>query len=259
MDIASYLSNQKTLLGDSMGAVDAPTTMTRYMGGHNRSNQPYVSGYHQIVVIPPAGLFDGSFGSSASFSSLGTNASSASKWLTSTCESFTPHSVTVNMVDLMGIGQVGSSFPVSKTVNREFTLGFREYRNLPILNIFRTWNSLFDSHVGISTLTAEQFIPVNYKGCIFVGTMKPTSNNGEITEADLEDLYMYEGVFPMTVPEDTISAADQGTNDTVQASITFKFDGAPLTKSYAGLVDLFLGYISDRSYNDVYIAAVGGI
>jgi hypothetical protein len=252
MDIASYLSDQQTLLNSSIGSssdnTDKPTTMTRYMGGHNRTNQPYISGYHQIVVSPPAKLFEKS------------DASAVSSWLTSTCESFTPHSVTVNMVDLMGIGQVGSSFPVSKTVNREFTLGFREYRNLPILNIFRTWNSLFDSHVGISTLSAKDFIPQNYKGWIMVATMKPTSSNGIITAEDLEDLYMYEGVFPMTVPEDTISAADQGTNDTVQASITFKFDGAPLTRSYGGgteLVNSFIDYIRTRSYSDVYTTAVG--
>jgi len=248
MDIASYLSNQRELLtNNSMVADDKPTTMTRYMGGHNRTNQPYISGYHQIVVAPPVKLFGE------------TNTVTASTWLTSTCESFTPHSVTVNMVDLMGIGQVGSSFPVSKTVNREFTLGFREYRNLPILNIFRTWNALFDSHVGISTLSAAEFIPTSYKGWIMVGTMKPTSENGIITAADLEDLYMYEGVFPMTVPEDTVSAADQGTNDTIQASITFKFDGAPLTKSYQGLTDLFLSYITDRTYSDVYLTAVGNL
>jgi len=240
MDIASYLSNQKTLLSNSMGADDQPTAMTRYMGGHNRTNQAFISGYHQIVVQPPAKLF-------------GSDAPNATKWLTSTCESFTPHSVTINMVDLMGIGQVGSSFPVSKTVNREFTLAFREYRNLPILNIFRTWNSLFDAHAGIATLSASDFVPVNYKGCIMVGILKPTmGNDGSISEDDIEDLYMYEGVFPMTIPEDTISAADQGTNDTIQASITFKFDGAPLDRSYSGLVDQYLNLVNENSYNNIY-------
>jgi hypothetical protein len=241
MGIEAYLSNQLSLLSNSIGATDFPTAPSRYIGGHNRENQPFITGYHQILVQLPSKIF-------------GSSSANATKWLSSTCESFTPHSTTTNLVDVMGIGQIGSSFPASKTVNREFTLAFREYQSLPILNIFRTWNSLFDSHLGISTLSAADFIPVSYKGAITVALLKPTASgtNKTITAEDIEEIYMYEGVYPTTVPEDTIAAADQGTNDTIQASVTFRFDGAPIDKANNDLINYFVNMMTDNKYNSVY-------
>jgi len=237
-----YLSNQIDSLSKSIGATDGPTQMTRYMGGNNRENQPYINGYHQILVQLPEKLF------------TTTNITDSTKWLTSTCEGFTPHSITTNFVDIMGAGQVGSSFPSSRTVNREFTLTFREYRLLPILNIFRTWHALFDPHLGISTLSANDFIPLNYKGSIIVAIMKPTASGsgGTLTEDDIEECYMYEGVFPSICPDDTIATIDQATQDSIQASITFKFDGSPLDKAYPNLVKHFLSLTSENKYSNTY-------
>lgn len=237
-----FLSNQIDQLSRSVGALDGPTQMTRYMGGHNRENQPYITGYHQILVQLPEKLFTSSV------------IQDATKWLTSTCEGFTPHSVTTNFVELMGVGQVGSSFPSSRTVNREFTLTFREYRSLPILNVFRTWHALFDTHLGISTLSANDFIPVNYKGSIVVAILKPTASGSgmSLTEDDIEECYMYEGVFPSVCPDDTVGASDQATNDLVQASISFKFDGAPLDRSHPNLVNYFLNAVSENKYSNTY-------
>lgn len=242
MGIESYLSNQLAHLANSIGASDYPTPPTRYIGGHNRENQPFISGYHQIIVQPPARLFGN------------TNVANISKWLVSTCESFTPHTTNINMVDVMGTGQVASSFPVSKTINREFTLAFREYQKLPILNILRTWSSLYDPHLGISTLPANEFIPASYKGAITVGILKPTASGTDktITEDDIEEVYMYEGVYPTNIPEDTATSADQGTNDTVQLSVTFRFDGAPLDRKSPDLVSFFVNMLSDNRYNAVY-------
>lgn len=238
---SDLISKQITSLTNSMSSVggDKPSDFTRYMGGHNRSNQPYINGYHQIIVQPPTKIF-------------GINTSDASTWLSSTCEGFTPHSITTNFVELVGLGQIGSSFPSSRTVNREFTLTFREYRNLPILQIFRMWHSLFDTHIGISTLKASDFIPSNYKGCIMVGILKPTAVDGKITVDDIEEVYRYEGVFPSVCPDDTITTIDQATQDSVQASITFKFDGAPLDKAYPNLVENFVTTLGTRSYANTY-------
>ncbi len=247
MGIESFLSNQQLALKNSLGSstdVDRPTLMSRYMGGHNRTNQPYITGYHQILVSLPTALFGSA------------EESGAVSWLRSTCEGFTPHSSNMNFVDINGVGQLGSSFPTSRVINREFTLTFREYRQLPILNIFRTWHCLFDTHMGISSFTASEFVPKNYKGCIVVGILKPTASgsNTLISEDDLEDVYMYEGVFPTICPEDTIAAADQATNDSIQASVTFKFDGAPFDKSNPDLVQYFIKGMSDvgGNYNSVY-------
>jgi hypothetical protein len=240
LEISSYLSNQIATL---KSAEDRPTYGSRYIGGHNRLNQPFISGYHQIWVQFPEMLF-------------GTEASSESlKWLTATCEGFTPHSTTMNFIDVNGIGQLGSSFPSSRTVNREFTLTFREYRNSPILNVFRIWHGLFDPHTGITSVKGKDLIPINYKGLIMVGVLRPTATSGPgqvITEEDVEDVLCYEGVFPSVCPEDTALAADQATNETVQLSITFKFDGAPLDKTKPGLLTTFIDKISNVNYSTVY-------
>lgn len=243
MGTAEFLSSQLTNLKSSMGAGggDTPTIWSRYSGGHSRLNQPFISGYHQIWVQFPDKLF-------------GSDATTALKWMSSTCEGFTPHSITMNFVDVNGIGQLGSSFPTSRTVNREFTLTFREYRALPIMNIFRTWHALFNTHTGISTFKASELIPLNYKGAMYVSVLKPTATGADasLTAEDIEELYYYEGIFPSTVPEDTATAADQATNETVQLSVAFKFDGAPLDMAFPGVVDSFISKVSGNKYDSAY-------
>jgi hypothetical protein len=243
MGTTEFLSDQLTALSGSLGGEDTPSIWSRFIGGTNRANQPFISGYHQIWVQFPDKLFNAA-------------AETALKWMCSTCEGFTPHSTTMNFVDVNGIGQIGSSFPSSRTVNREFTLTFREYRSLPIMNIFRTWHALFDTHAGISTLKAVELIPRNYKGAIMVAILKPTASgsNATLTKEDVEEIYFYEGVFPSTIPEDTATAADQASNETIQESVTFKFDGAPLDKSYnnGAIVESFINKVSGNSYNSAY-------
>ncbi len=60
---------------------DHPDFLTRDMGGHRRTNQPFISGYFQGMFGLPELLFGGPERSSR-----------ASQWLTTTLESFQPHS-----------------------------------------------------------------------------------------------------------------------------------------------------------------------
>lgn len=218
-----------------------PDIMNRYMGGEYRDNQPFVTGYHQVVFSLPERIFD--------------NPDTAQKWLTSTCESFTPHSVTPNFVDLMGVGQIGASFYTSKTIGREFTIGFREYQKMPIMNILDLWNSVFDEYTGASPLKGDEYHPQSYKGSCVVYQLKPTgAHSEELTEDDIEEIYYYHGVWPKTNPRDTIGASDQTTNDFVQLSVTFSFDGAPLTtKDDSGLISSALNTLNGLGkYMDSY-------
>lgn len=248
MSSQTYISQQLSQLNSALSSDDKPDTLTRYIGGHTRKNQPFISGYHQCIFSLPEGLFSST-----------ADASNANSWLMSTCEGFTPHSISMNMIDVNGIGQIGASFPTARVVNREFTLTFREYQKLPILNIIRMWHSLFDPHIGVSGgLTAAEFIPVNYKGLVAVAILKPTyDNDGAITVDDLEEGYIYEGVFPTVCPDDTATAADQMSNESIQESITFRFDGYPLTLSNDGVADWFvsqlsgLKYLGSTSYNTI--------
>lgn len=228
---------------------ETPDPFTRDIGGDFRQNQPYISGHFQVWFKLPDKLFELM------------NTSTAVTWLHSTCENFTPHSTTPNFADLTGPGQVGASFPVNKTITREFTLAFREYQNLPILRILKTWNSIYDDFLGVSPLKGYEFIPVNYKGICIVVNTKPVGASMEPLEpADVEEVYVYRGVMPKSVPTDAL-AADQTANDFIQYSVPFSFDGAPLTSSDGSwVIDYCLTHINSLgTYQMTYDKFIQGI
>jgi hypothetical protein len=223
----------------SSGQRDHPDMLTRDIGGGFRTNQPYISGYFQVMFAPPQKIFSGA-------------AASAVTWLTSTCEGFTPHSFTVNTVDVIGQGGIGATFPVNKTVTREFTTTHREYQNLPMIKVIRLWASVFDEYAGVSPLKGAEFIPSSYKGQLAVLQTKPTvSRTSTLTADDIEECYIYHGVFPKNVPTDTISS-DVTANDTAQLSITWSFDGAPLTSAEPNIVDGVLSRFQEYNYMNTY-------
>ena len=210
-----------------------PDFITRDIGGHFRNNHPYISGYFQIMVGVPERLFAAP--------------EIASKWLHSTCESFTPHSQSINKVDIQGQGQIGSSFVSSVTTNREFTLAFREYQNLPVLNIIKQWGSVIDPFTGVSPLGGDEFLPENYKGWIAIAQTKPTrSQEGSLKIEDLEECYIYQGVFPTTIPLDAVNS-DITSNDSSQISVTFSFDGSPLTSAEPDVSEKVISLFSGLS------------
>ena len=53
---------------------DKPRYLTRYFGGHNRTNHPFVNGYWQLYLNPPSKIFDS------------TMKSEAINWFHATCE-----------------------------------------------------------------------------------------------------------------------------------------------------------------------------
>lgn len=234
----NIISRLATRFDNAVKDREKPDFLTRDIGGHWRLNHPYVSGYFQVMFGLPEELF----GSSE-------RAGNASQWLHSACESFQSHSEAVTSVDIMGQGQIGSSFAVNRTTTREFTLAFREYQHMPILNIIRRWAAVFDPYTGVSPLDGNRFLPVNYKGWCAVIQTKPTrSANQDITADDIEECYIYQGVFPTAVPTDTAAAEDIATNDTVQLSVQFKFDGHPLTSAEPGVTDKCVELLSSLRY-----------
>ncbi len=208
---------------------DKPDFLTRDIGGHFRNNQPHITGYFQIIFGLPQELFIDAG-----------KAEMASMWLHSTCEGFTPHTQTLNHAELQGQGQIGSSFVTGITTTREFTLTFREYQNLPILNIIKRWASVFDPFTGVSPLDGNRFIPLNYKGWCAVAQTKPVrSKDEDLSLDDIEECYIYQGVTPTNIPLDSLGS-DITTNDMAQLSCTFKFDNAPLTSAEPGVTDKVL-------------------
>ena len=226
MSSTTIISRLNTRFDHADGDREKPDFLTRDIGGHFRNNQPYISGYFQIVFGLPDELFGGPEA-----------VERASKWLHSTCEGFTPHTQTLTKVDIMGQGQIGSSFIANVMTTREFTLTFREYQNLPIMNIIKRWASVFDPFTGVSPLSGNRFIPENYKGWLAVAQTKPVRSRDHALKAqDIEECYIYSGVFPTNIPLDTLNS-DITANDTAQHSVTFSFDNTPLTSAEPGVTE----------------------
>ena len=209
--------------------VTGPDSLNRYMGGNYRLNQPFISGYWYLILQPPAMIFD---------AALNGGASLATAWFHSTAEGFTPPTQTIMKVDVPGMGGTASSFYSGRETNREFTITFREYQNLPISTAIRTWASVIDPHLGRSPL--KEFLPMYYKGSAYAILAKPTFRNDttnlmSIDAGDIEQVYYMEGVMPTTVPDDSFST-DIATNDALQLSVTFSFDGSFFTKESPGVV-----------------------
>lgn len=237
-DSTTIISRLATRFSNAIKDRDKPDFLTRDIGGHWRNNQPFISGYFQVVFGLPEMLFTSSDA-----------AATASKWLHSTAEGFTPHTQTITKVDLMGQGQIGSSYVANVITTREFVVTFREYQNMPILNIIRRWASVFDPFTGVSPLKGNHFIPLNYKGWCAVAITKPVrSEDKDLAPEDLEECYIYQGVFPTNIPVDAASASDITNNATVQLSVTFSFDGAPLTSSEPGVTDTVINLLKSLRY-----------
>jgi hypothetical protein len=172
-----------------------PNALSRYHGGHRRDNHPYVSGYWYFLINPPERLFNSSNGSK--------NMEKARDWLFTTAESFTPPSRNLTKVDVPGMGGLATSYVAGQEISRTFTVAFREYQELPVMNVLQTWTSVLDPNMGVSPLKGDEYIPANYKGSCYAALCKPTigSRSGGreltiLTKEDIEQIYYFDGVFP---------------------------------------------------------------
>lgn len=206
---------------------DRANKMTRYIGGHNRRNHPYISGYWYMAIKLPAALFNND-----------DHRQNDERWLHSSAETFNPPSRTLTKVDVPGIGGLGASFIAGQQLTRTFSMEFREYQDTPMSNIFDRWTSVIDSQYGVSHLGANEYIPQNYKGAAFVMMCKPTIDQGiskTISVPDIERFYFFEGVFPEGMPDDLYSS-DIATNDVARVNISFSFDGWPIGKENSDIL-----------------------
>lgn len=234
---------------------DIPVAPNRFLGGKGRTNQYYVGGYFYPIISPPDHIFNGKSVNPAEGAGLGalsmedsSNALAFEQWVLSTCEGFTPHSVTPGVVEVVGMGGMGASFMNGRNdVTREFGVTFREIQNLPLIQSMQLWASFANAHYGISSVEGDEFIPKNYKGDAYIIICRPTVSgaNREITERDVEQIFYYDGVFPKSVPLDQLNQ-DLQSNETIQLSVQFSFDGYPVDKSDRNMVIRALEELNNR-------------
>lgn len=222
---------------------DMPRPLTRYLGGWQRENYPFITGYFQFLIRLPDVLFTEMAGL--------TDKSWAQRWFLATAEGFTPPSRNLNKVDLPAQGGLGSSYVAGQTLNRTFTTTHREYSGLVILKLLGIWTNIIDMLVGVSEVPGEKWVPKSYKGMAYVIYTKPTGAGRQtLEESDIEEVFIFDGVWPESYPLDAYDQ-DISTNDSKVVSVTWNFDGWPISSEYEGIarhaVDV-LNNISNGGY-----------
>lgn len=230
---------QRLSIAEAYGDYEKPDFLTRYNGGHTRNNHPFVSGYWQFFVWIPETIFN-------------TDKSDAEAWLHATAEGFTPHSRTINFTDVPGQGGTGASFQTGQTITRSFTVTFKEYQGLPLRSIMMKWCN-FDPYVGVSPIGGGSWTASAYKGSALAVLTKPTGGQrgGDMTTDDIEEVFYYHGVFPQTDLSDTL-AMDIAANDVITHSVTFSFDGYPLTRADLNLDEVLDAMLATNYYTKTY-------
>jgi len=224
---------------------EQPQLLTRYIGGSERKNHPFVTGYWQFFIEFPTKIFD-------------KIAAEGQTWFHSAAEGFTPPSRTLNKADVPGQGGLGASFVVGQTLNRTFTVTFREYRNVPILTMAETWCSVIDPYMGVSPLSGKDWLPSSYKGTACAVLTRPVHADATaISAEDIEQVFYFDGVFPEAPPYETF-ASDISGNDLLQHSITFSFDGWPLTRADAAAMKFATDRLSTKKYETTFTNAYKG-
>lgn len=231
---------QRLSLAGDYSDLTKPDLLTRYAGGHNRKNHIYVSGYWQFMIWVPPVIF-------------GDDKQEAETWMHATAEGFTPHSRSINKVDIPGQGGTGASFIAGQAISRTFSVSFREYQRLPILSILAKWSAI-DPYIGVSPIPGNQWYAGAYKGAAMAVLTKPTGGNrgSSMTVDDIEEVFYYSGVMPETPGIDSL-ATDISASDTVTHQVSFSFDGYPLTRREIDLQMVIDTLLSSSYYQTTYL------
>jgi len=231
----------------SYSGVNNADVGTRYYGGSNKNDHPFVKGYFQAFFELPKLV-----------SASGSNATTDNNAmiLTASASSFTPHGDrTLNKTDIIGQGNVGASFVHSQTLTRSFSLNFQEKYRSPVWKLFRKWTSLIiDPYTGVSQLNT--FEADQYKGrCLVVETMPVRLDKGanvKTVEKNIIRAFYYDGVFPETDPSSIFDSNIQSPDANLEINMSFSFDGTPLDDTNGSTMAKAVSYIKNANlYSDI--------
>jgi len=187
---------------------------------------PYVKGYFYVFFKFPKIVTERTKADNNKLSNI----------MLALCESYTPSGDRqIKYEDVIGMGDISSSFVTGQTIDRNFSLMYREIWGSPILAVHRAWTSIIDPLYGGYVKYKDEnlkteFIPSDYKGKVLVIQTKPIAlYSDEFTEeTDLTDhiikVDLYTGVFPLT---DLSSMYDSNITDNsiVRPTVQYRFDG----------------------------------
>jgi len=213
----SALAKINTYVNTTLGEGVTPDNVTRYSGGV-KNIHPFISGYWimQFKSLP-----------TTIFTDVAQHVT-IKNWFRTSAEGFTPPNKTLNKTDVPGMGGLGSSFLTGQTLTRTFSTTHREYSGLKLFNIINLWGNVIDVNYGVN-VKGKTFYSSDYKADLYVGLLKPTVQaSGALQAEDFEQVFLFSGVFPETIPYDSLNQ-DISTNDSIQLSVTWNFDGWPKT------------------------------
>ena len=244
------------MTADTNNPNSKPNNLSRFYGGHSRTSHPYINGYWQFLVSPPCKLFDKI--------AKGSDNTLAAQWFHATAEGFTPPSRNLNKVDLPAQGGVGSSWVSGQSLMRTFSITHREYRDLALGKLIELWTSIIIPHIGVSELAGYDWEGSSYKGEAFVILTKPTGHGRDssttcatnlgkwkLEPEDIEEVFYFDGVWPENTPVDSL-AQDISSNDIVQYTVNYSFDGWYLNKSDDDVVKAAIDALNNWSYQETY-------
>jgi len=213
-----------------MATADISTTSmnkpSRFLGGSSEGAiHPFIKGYFYVFFSFPEIITV----NSDTYNGIKSNGSNV---LMSLCEGFQPPGDRqLKYEDVMGMGGVDSSFITGQTIDRNFSLNFRDIWGAPVFRIHRAWTSIIDPIYGglvKNTKTTDfNFVPKEYKGKVLVVQTKPIAfdgSNQSIKEEDIIKVDLFDGVFPTT---DLSSMYDSNIADNtiVKPTVQYRFDG----------------------------------
>ena len=242
--MAYVLSNNNFFSNTSSGAINAPD---RFLGGSSVSTyHPYVKGYFYVFFqFPPI------------VSTYNSNLKK-SNTLLSLCEGFTPPGDRqLKTEDVTGVGGVDASFVVGQTIDRGFSLMYRDVWGSPVFVYHRAWTSIIDPFLGgmVEGSATQDFVPSEYKGKVLVVQTKPVAlktstalgssseTSAKPSAKDIIKVSLFDGVVPIT---DLNSVYDANINDNsiVKPTIQYKFDGKEYDETVKGVRELALAALS---------------
>ncbi len=223
--------------------------VNRYLGGFNRGvdSHPYVKGYFYVFFGFPFHLFNKD--------SIEKN--DALVYSLSAAEGYTPPGDRqIKSEDVMGMGGVDASFITGQTIDRNFSIQYRDYWGAPIFRIHRQWTQYLNPYYGGVTEEggganlSPLFMSQEYKGtCMVVQTKPITKSSGAMWDkSDIIKVDFFDGVFPVT---DLKSAYDANITDNsiAKPTVQYRYDGFPLDETNEFVMDKALEVLSSVNYD----------
>lgn len=214
---------------------------SRFMGGSASSVHPFIKGYFYVFFKFPRII------SNETHKDFG-------KTLRSLCEGYQPPGDRqIKYEDVMGMGGVDSSFITGQTLDRNFSLNFRDVWGAPIFKIHREWTKIIDPFLGGHVKEKDDtisFIPSDYKGSVMIVQTKPIMVNGNSKDFKPEDIIkvdIMDGVFPLT-DLSSVYDANISDNSIVKPTVQYRFDGAKFDETTIKKEDI-VSLLKDKAQN----------